>query len=61
MVSHDRAFLDATVTSVVEIDEHDHRARLFGGGWSAYLEERVDGAAGTPRRPSPSTRPNVGS
>jgi ATPase subunit of ABC transporter with duplicated ATPase domains len=40
VVSHDRAFLDATVTSVLEIDEHDHRARLFGGGWSAYLEER---------------------
>jgi len=40
VVSHDRAFLDATVTSVVEIDEHDHSARLFGGGWSAYLEER---------------------
>jgi ATPase subunit of ABC transporter with duplicated ATPase domains len=40
VVSHDRAFLDATVTSVLEIDEHDHSARLFGGGWSAYLEER---------------------
>lgn len=45
IVSHDRAFLDATVTSVVEIDEHDHTARLFGGGWSSYLEER-----GTARR-----------
>ena len=41
VVSHDRAFLDATVTSVLEIDEHDHSARLFGGGWSAYLEERA--------------------
>jgi ATPase subunit of ABC transporter with duplicated ATPase domains len=41
VVSHDRAFLDATVTSVLEIDEHDHTARLFGGGWSAYLEERA--------------------
>ena len=41
IVSHDRAFLDATVTSVVEIDEHDHGARVFGGGWSAYLEERA--------------------
>jgi ATPase subunit of ABC transporter with duplicated ATPase domains len=45
IVSHDRAFLDATVTSVLEIDEHEHSARLFGGGWSAYLEER-----GTARR-----------
>jgi ATPase subunit of ABC transporter with duplicated ATPase domains len=41
VVSHDRAFLDATVTSVVEIDEHDHTARLFGGGWTVYLEERA--------------------
>jgi ATPase subunit of ABC transporter with duplicated ATPase domains len=41
IVSHDRAFLDATVTSVLELDEHDHTARLFGGGWSAYLEERA--------------------
>jgi ATPase subunit of ABC transporter with duplicated ATPase domains len=41
LVSHDRAFLDATVSSVLEIDEHDHSARLFGGGWSAYLEERA--------------------
>jgi ATPase subunit of ABC transporter with duplicated ATPase domains len=40
IVSHDRAFLDATVTSVVEIDEHDHSAHVFGGGWSSYLEER---------------------
>ncbi len=41
LVSHDRAFLDATVTSVLELDEHDHAATLFGGGWSAYLEERA--------------------
>jgi ATPase subunit of ABC transporter with duplicated ATPase domains len=41
VVSHDRAFLDATVESVLEIDEHDHTGRLFGGGWSAYLEERA--------------------
>ncbi|MGH9017104.1 MAG: ABC-F family ATP-binding cassette domain-containing protein [Acidimicrobiales bacterium] len=40
VVSHDRAFLDATVTSVLEIDDHDATARLFGGGWSAFLEER---------------------
>ena len=40
IVSHDRAFLDATVSSVLELDEHSHTARLFGGGWSAFLEER---------------------
>jgi ATPase subunit of ABC transporter with duplicated ATPase domains len=41
IVSHDRAFLEATITSVLELDEHDHTARLFNGGWSAYLEERA--------------------
>jgi ATPase subunit of ABC transporter with duplicated ATPase domains len=41
VVSHDRAFLDATVTSVLEIDEHHHTATLFGGGWSAYRAERA--------------------
>ena len=41
VVSHDRAFLDAVVTSVAEIDEHDHSVQLFGGGWSAYQTERA--------------------
>ena len=41
IVSHDRAFLERTITSVLEIDDHDHSARLFEGGWIAYLEERA--------------------
>jgi ATPase subunit of ABC transporter with duplicated ATPase domains len=41
IVSHDRTFLERTVTSVVEIDEHDHTARRFQGGWVAYLAERA--------------------
>jgi ATPase subunit of ABC transporter with duplicated ATPase domains len=41
IVSHDRAFLDDTITSVLEIDEHSHRATEFAGGWSAYLDERA--------------------
>jgi ATPase subunit of ABC transporter with duplicated ATPase domains len=41
IVSHDRAFLDRTITAVLELDEHDHTARRFNGGWSAYLEERA--------------------
>ncbi len=40
VVSHDRSFLERTVTSVLEIDEHDHTARLFDGGWAAFVEER---------------------
>jgi ATPase subunit of ABC transporter with duplicated ATPase domains len=40
VVSHDRSFLDRTVNEVLEIDEHDHTARLFDGGWQAFLQER---------------------
>jgi len=41
IVSHDRAFLDRTVTSVVELDEHAHTATEYAGGWAAYLGERA--------------------
>lgn len=41
IVSHDRAFLENTVDSVLELDEHDHRARLYRGGWLAYRDERA--------------------
>ena len=41
VVSHDRDFLDHTVTSVLEIDEHDHTGRFFAGGWSSYMAERA--------------------
>jgi ATPase subunit of ABC transporter with duplicated ATPase domains len=40
IVSHDRAFLDRTVTDVLELDEHHHTGTLFGGGWSGYITER---------------------
>jgi len=40
IVSHDRRFLDRTVTEVVEIDEHDRSATRYAGGWAAYLEAR---------------------
>jgi ATPase subunit of ABC transporter with duplicated ATPase domains len=41
IVSHDRAFLDGTVTDVLEIEENTRRARLYGGGWAGYLAERA--------------------
>ncbi len=41
IVSHDRAFLERTITSVCEIHEHDHTASVFDGGWRAYREERA--------------------
>jgi len=41
VVSHDRAFLEKVVTSVVDIDEATHRAAEFGGGYDAYLEAKA--------------------
>ena len=41
IVSHDRAFLDRTVTRVVELDEWTHGAREYAGGWSEYEAERA--------------------
>ncbi len=41
IVSHDRAFLDGTVTDVLELDEHARRGRMYGGGWAGYLAERA--------------------
>jgi ATPase subunit of ABC transporter with duplicated ATPase domains len=41
IVSHDRAFLDGTVSDVLEIEEHTRRGRLYGGGWAGYLAERA--------------------
>ena len=40
LVSHDRSFLERTVTDVLELDEFTHRATWFAGGWTAYGEER---------------------
>jgi ATPase subunit of ABC transporter with duplicated ATPase domains len=41
VVSHDRAFLERTVTSVLEIDEFSHDATEYRGGWAAYLDARA--------------------
>ncbi len=40
VVSHDRAFLDRTVTRIVELEEESHRAVEYAGGWSEYIERR---------------------
>ncbi|GAA2689305.1 ABC-F family ATP-binding cassette domain-containing protein [Actinoplanes palleronii] len=40
VVSHDREFLTRTVTKILELDLHQQRIQLFGGGYAAYLEER---------------------
>jgi ATPase subunit of ABC transporter with duplicated ATPase domains len=40
VVSHDREFLARTVTRVVELDLAQQQISVFGGGYTAYLEER---------------------
>jgi ATPase subunit of ABC transporter with duplicated ATPase domains len=40
VVSHDRAFLERTVTHVLELDEHSRTGAVYAGGWQAYLDER---------------------
>jgi len=40
LVSHDRALLADHTTRIAEIDFHDHRLDEFGGGFTAYMEER---------------------
>jgi ATPase subunit of ABC transporter with duplicated ATPase domains len=41
VVSHDRAFLERTVTGVAEIDDHLTTLTRYDGGWLAYLDERT--------------------
>jgi ATPase subunit of ABC transporter with duplicated ATPase domains len=41
VVSHDRAFLERTVTAVAEIDEHAHTLTRYDGGWTAFLGEHA--------------------
>ncbi|MCU1692796.1 MAG: putative transporter ATP-binding protein [Frankiales bacterium] len=41
VVSHDREFLSRTITSVLDVDEPSRTARLYNGGWDAYLEARA--------------------
>jgi ATPase subunit of ABC transporter with duplicated ATPase domains len=40
LVSHDRALLADHTTRIAEIDFHSHRLDEFGGGFTAFMEER---------------------
>ena len=40
LVSHDRTLLADHTTRIAEIDFHSHRLDEFGGGFTAYMEER---------------------
>jgi ATPase subunit of ABC transporter with duplicated ATPase domains len=50
VVSHDRAFLDRTVTRIVEIEVGTHRLREWAGGWSDYAAARDAERAAAYRR-----------
>ena len=41
-VSHDRDFLDRTVTRIVELDEWKRGAREFSGGWTEYERAQAE-------------------
>ncbi len=41
VVSHDRAFLDRLATSILEIDDKTHTARMYPGNYSDYLDARA--------------------
>jgi ATP-binding cassette subfamily F protein 3 len=41
VVSHDRRFLDDTVTRILEIDPRTHTLRSFPGNYSFYAQERA--------------------
>ncbi len=40
IVSHDRMFLDRTVTRILEMDPVSHKLRSYEGNYSTYLEQR---------------------
>ena len=46
VVSHDRAFLDRTVTRIAEIEDGRGRVREFAGGWTEYAAARDAARAG---------------
>ncbi|MCE9645198.1 MAG: ATP-binding cassette domain-containing protein [Chloroflexi bacterium] len=41
IVSHDRAFLDNTVTSILELDPTTHGIRSYPGNYADYLEQKM--------------------
>ena len=41
IVSHDRVFLDHTVTSILELDAVTHSIKTYDGNYSDYLEQKI--------------------
>ena len=42
IVSHDRVFLDNTVNSILELDEHTHEMKAYNGNYSDYLTAKQE-------------------
>jgi ATP-binding cassette subfamily F protein 3 len=40
IISHDRTFLDNTVSHILEMDPHTHRLREYSGNYTEYLVQR---------------------
>ena len=40
IISHDRTFLDHTISRILEMDPRQHSVREYAGNYSAYLEQR---------------------
>jgi ATPase subunit of ABC transporter with duplicated ATPase domains len=41
IVSHDRRFLDQTVTTIFELDEFKHTLAIYPGNYTAYVEQKT--------------------
>ncbi len=41
IVSHDRVFLDNTVTAILELDSTTHTIRTYDGNYSDYLQQKI--------------------
>ncbi len=41
IVSHDRYFLDAVINKIIEIDEYSHEAKIYGGNYSFYKQQKI--------------------
>lgn len=41
IVSHDRIFLDHTITSILELDPKSHNLRAYPGDYSDYIEQKL--------------------
>jgi ATP-binding cassette subfamily F protein 3 len=41
IVSHDRTFLDHTVSGILDLDPQTHSLRYYAGNYSAYLEQKL--------------------